>query len=367
MAFDPDAFTKMLRSMGAGGTAPTYPAAPTAGGSFSSIPGLSSAASTFGASTAAPAAEPLAGAAPGLFARAGARLGMGGAGAAEVGGAAKLGLGRASIPATAGIFASGIVNKQNIDGEGSNTDQALSGAVTGAGIGAGVGLMGGPFAPISVPVGTALGAGAGALVGLFGKKGASAEKKAAKIDASTQKQLAALSAMTAGLPEDVRDTLASQLLAGAAAEKAKLSTKSKDPVEAMAAQLMAQIPQIQAQQRAAQRAQEESTQRQQALQGSISGYMAPYLQRFVDTGEKSALQYEALGKPELAANARNSAARMAAAYQAQTQSYPALFEAQQQLAYANQVNQIRQQQSLQSLYGGGSGTAGLEKLAAQQP
>ena len=334
MAFDPDAFTKLLRSMGA----PSNIFTPK------SFVGLGPA--------------PAAAAAPAL-------------GAAEAGAATGVArfaptLTRSALMkgggyATAGIIGGGLVNNLNVGGEASNTDRALTGAATGAGIGAGVGSV---VPVIGTGVGALAGAGIGAAYNVF-KPRKNAEKEAAKIDASTQKQLAALSAMTADLPEDVREALSSELLAGAAAEKAKLTTKSKDPVEAMAATLMAQIPQIQAQQRATERAEQERVSRATALQGSISSYMAPYLQRFVDTGEKSALQYEALGKPELAANARNSAARMAAAYQAQTQSYPALFEAQQQLAYANQVNQIRQQQSLQSLYGGGSGTASLEQLAAQ--
>lgn len=273
----------------------------------------------------------------------------------------KASLAKGSGYAAAGLFAGSMLNKLNARGEGSNTDRALTGAATGAGIGAGVGSV---VPIVGTGIGALTGAGVGAAINVFRPR-TSQQSKLAKLDASTAKQLASLAALTADLPDDLRQAMADQLLAGAAEEKLKLTTKSKDPIEGLAAQIAAQIPAIKAQQRADTQAKLDAQQRQIGMQASIGAYMAPHLQRFIDTGEAAAQQYEALGRPELAATSRSSAARLSAAYAAQTQSYPALFDVQQQLGYARQVNQIRQQQSLQSLYGAQSGgTASLEQIAA---
>ncbi len=271
-------------------------------------------------------------------------------------------LGRGSLYGTAGIVGGSIINKANIGGEGSDADQMLTGAATGAGIGAGIGSI--IFPGVGTAVGAGIGGIGGALIGKFGPK-KSAAKEAAKIDKAAASALAELDAATIDLPVDARTALRDQFINTIAAQKA-MAAAGKDPIKQLAAQLIAQKPQIEAAEKARVQQQQLETQRAGSQQAAIGMFMRPYLQNLTDTGESAARQYEQLGKPELAASARQNSARLVAAYGAQTQAFPAMFAIQNQLGYQRQVNQQLQAQQIAQATGagGGSGISSLEDIAA---
>ena len=115
---------------------------------------------------------------------------------------------------------------------------------------------------------------------------------------------------------------------------------------------------------AAEKAAADDAQRRVALQQYIGEIMQPYLSGFTKAAESNAAIYESQGRADLAAGARSSAARTAAAYAAQAQGLPAMNELNNKLSWAAQVQQIGIQQQLQKLYGQAPNQALLD-LASQ--
>lgn len=140
--------------------------------------------------------------------------------------------------AGAGLLAGSLVNKANLGGEGSNWDQAASGAVTGAGIGAGIGTAI-PIPGIGTGAGALIGGGLGALIGLFGPK-QHPYKDGEKAATAEQSRIGTLMSV-AGLDANTQNMLWQQYalaLAGARDDKGRIT---KDQVQALDQSLVQSI------------------------------------------------------------------------------------------------------------------------------
>lgn len=259
--------------------------------------GLGASSSGTGLATIAPAAATAAPATPGLMSQ---LLGKGGA-------VTKGSMARAAAPAAAGMFASSLV--PNVDD--TSWDSAGRGALTGGGIGATAGLLGGPLAPLSVPVGTALGAGIGGLIGLFGPKddagGANAVAEATKVNTAKFEKVLGQFNLSDQSRVDLQAQLAPLLM----------NATSREQVDAAFQQAAAVIPQIIAQDQVYKQ-QEQAVAERTSRAAAMQSLLAPALQQWakqadIYANEAAGAQRSAadtLQDPTLAAVYRNGAAQI---------------------------------------------------------
>jgi hypothetical protein len=152
--------------------------------------------------------------------------------------------------AGAGLMGGQVVNGFNVGGEGSDTDQALTGLTTGAGIGAGIGSV---VPGVGTGVGAVVGGGLGTLIGLFGPKN-DPYKGAKKALENTNTRLASMMNI-AGLDPFTQQQLYTQYQLAIAAASDEKGRVDKDSIlsidqqmqQAIQGQMLGQQAQTQAQ------------------------------------------------------------------------------------------------------------------------